>query len=191
MSDEFLDIVQRLYEGDSNAAEQIVREHEPEVRRIIRARLRDPRLRQVLDSMDVCQSVFGKFFVQARLGRFELKSSEDLVRLLTRMTTNKIVDKHRSESSQRRLLESRRTETDNSQGNGNAVEDSPVDKVLYDELWHLAKTRLSESELEISKLRNEGLTWLEVSRKLGESPQALRKRFDRACDRLTNELGLD
>lgn len=190
MSDKFLDLVQRLYDGDSIAAEQIVREHEPEIRRIIRARLRDPRLRRVLDSVDICQSVFGKFFVQARLGRFELNSSQDLVRLLTRMATNKIVDKHRSEASQRRLVDQKRDETEHAPDGENSTEHSPSDQVFYDELWNLAKGKLTEKEHAISNLRNKGMTWLEISRELGESPQALRKRFDRACERLSKELGL-
>ncbi|MEM9410587.1 MAG: ECF-type sigma factor [Planctomycetota bacterium] len=192
MSDGFLQLVQRLYDGDAMAAEQIVRQHEPEIRRIVRSRLRDPKLRQVLDSIDVCQSVFGKFFLQVSLGRFKLDNPHDLVRLLTRMTTNKIVDKHRHESSQRRLIQNEHKDRHSEQKKIFSVQsETPVESVMYDELLSLAKSKLSEKELVISGLRNQGLSWLEVSRKLDESPQALRKRFERACQRLTLELGLD
>ena len=192
VSDNFTELVQRLYDGDARAAEQIVREHEPEVRRIVRSRLRDPRLRRILDSVDVCQSVFGRFFLQVSMGKFELNSPQDLVKLLTRMTTNKIIDKHRSESSQRRLIESQQNEivgSENAVSRTEAV--SPSAGIIYEELMQLATEKLTKRELEISKLRNRGLTWLEVSRELGESPQALRKRFERACGRLSKELGLE
>lgn len=192
VSDNFTELVQRLYDGDARAAEQIVREHEPEVRRIVRSRLRDPRLRRVLDSVDVSQSVFGRFFLQVSMGKFELNSPQDLVKLLTRMTTNKIIDKHRSESSQRRLIERQQDEIDVSENVGERAQShAPSEGIIYNELVQLATAQMSDKELEISRLRNSGLTWLEVSRELGESPQALRKRFERACERISKELGLE
>lgn len=39
------------------------------LRRIVRMRFTDARLRRQMDSMDICQSVFGDFFVRMALGR--------------------------------------------------------------------------------------------------------------------------
>ena len=190
---EFGELVKRLYQGDAAAAEQIVREHEPEIRRIVRSRLRDPRLRRIIDSTDICQSVFGRFFIQASLGRFKLDSQKDLVKLLTRMATNKIIDKHRTEDSQRRLSRQRAENQDGSQEFGEPVQKqvAPESNLVYEELLRTASSNLSDNEKLISELRNRGLSWLEVSRELGESPQALRKRLERACNRIAKDIGID
>lgn len=180
-----------LLQGDPHAAEEVVRDYEPEIRRIVRSRLRDPNLRRVVDSMDICQSVFGRFFVLANLGRFELNSPNDLVKLLTRMATNKVIDKHRSENSQRSLVEKRAESRINSGHRFDGKLQSPESNLEFQELLELAKNRLTESELAVSSLRGQGLTWVEVSRELGESPQALRKRLERACARVTDELGIE
>jgi len=60
----FCDLVQRVRCGDGLAAEELVRAYEPEVRRAIRVRLTDARLRRLVDSVDICQSVLAGFFVR-------------------------------------------------------------------------------------------------------------------------------
>ena len=193
MQGDFGELVQRLHQGDAAAAEQIVRDHEPEIRRIVRSRLRDPKLRRIVDSIDICQSVFGRFFVQATLGRFELNSQKDLVKLLTRMATNKVIDKHRAEASQRRLSLHKAENQNGNHQYGEPVQQqiSPESAMVYEELYHSAEASLSEKEKTISNLRNQGMSWLDVSRELGESPQALRKRLERACNRIAKEMGID
>src|SRR5206468_9976043 len=54
----FADLIGRVRAGDGRAAAELVRRYEPAVRVAVRVRLTDPGLRRVLDSMDVCQSVF-------------------------------------------------------------------------------------------------------------------------------------
>lgn len=183
----FNQLVERLMMGDAKAAEEVVRDYEPEIRRIVRSRLRDPKLRRVVDSMDICQSVFGRFFVLANLGRFELNSPHDLVKLLTRMATNKVIDKHRTDISQRNLIEQKARDFD--QKNGDS--DSPGSGMEFQELLDKARGKMSESELVVSTLRSQGLSWVEVSRELNESPQALRKRLERACARIIDDLGIE
>src|SRR5438046_943040 len=93
----FQDLIRRLREGDADAAAEIVRQYEKEVRRAIRVRLTDPRLRRTLDSMDVCQSVLANFFLRASAGQLDLDEPRDLVRLLVTMARNKVIDKARRE----------------------------------------------------------------------------------------------
>ncbi len=190
MSTDFRALVDRLHKGESDAAEQIVRQYEPEIRRIVRSRLRDPRLRRVVDSMDICQSVFGRFFVQVTVGGYDLNSEKDLVKLLTRMATNKVIDKHRTEDSQRRLVQSRiDAELEGTApSTGSTLPESPV---VFDELFERIQERLSEREREVSRLRTQGMSWMDIAKELGESPQAVRKRLERACIRVTKELGID
>src|SRR5262249_20828162 len=84
----FRNLIRRLRDGDPDAAAEIVRQYEPEIRRILRVRLSTSRLRKELDSADICQSVMANFFFRAALGQFELESPERLLRLLVTMARN-------------------------------------------------------------------------------------------------------
>ena len=99
---DFQQLIQRVRQGDAEAAEQLVRACEPELRIMARVRLTDPRLRREIDSMDICQSILGNFFVRAATGQFELDSNEQLLRLLSRMIRNKVIDHGRRIQRDRR-----------------------------------------------------------------------------------------
>jgi RNA polymerase sigma-70 factor (ECF subfamily) len=62
-----------------------VRRYEPAIRRAVRVRLIDARLRRVLDSTDICQSVLGSFFAHAGEDRYDLDTPEQLIKLLIGM----------------------------------------------------------------------------------------------------------
>ena len=57
------ELIGRVRDGDARAAEELVRRYEPLIRREVRFRLHDSRLRRVFDSMDVCQPVLASFFL--------------------------------------------------------------------------------------------------------------------------------
>src|SRR5213079_2626380 len=78
------------------------RRYEPAIRRAVRFRLTDPRLRRTCDSMDVCQSVLLSFFVRAASGQYDLDTPEQLLRLLTTMARNKLLNQARQEHAARR-----------------------------------------------------------------------------------------
>ena len=79
-----------------------MRRYEPTIRRVVRVRLVDTRLQRLFDSMDVCQSVFGSFFVHAALGDYELATPEQLLGLLVSMSRKKVIDKARRAGAARR-----------------------------------------------------------------------------------------
>jgi hypothetical protein len=64
----FAELLRRVRSGDQEAATALVRQFEPEIRRVVRLRLTDPRMRRVIDSADICQSVLANFFVRAAAG---------------------------------------------------------------------------------------------------------------------------
>src|ERR1019366_10077219 len=77
-------------------AAKLVREYEPEIRRVIRIQLHDSPLQRHFDSMDICQSVMANFFVRASPGQFELQQPKEVLRLLITMARNKLTDKARA-----------------------------------------------------------------------------------------------
>ena len=91
----FTALIQKWRAGDQSAAIELVRRYEPAIRRVVRLQLRDPRLRRILDSMDVCQSVLASFFLRAATGQYDLNQPAQLLRLLAVMARNKVASQAR------------------------------------------------------------------------------------------------
>src|SRR5690348_14389228 len=100
--DTFADFIRRIRAGDDQAAAELVRRYEPLIRREVRLHLEDQRLCRLFDSMDVCQSVLASFFVRVAAGQYDLDRPEQLVKLLARMTRNKVASAARMQNRQRR-----------------------------------------------------------------------------------------
>lgn len=192
MSDdrEFAGLIDRIRQGDADAARQLVQEYEPELRIMARVRLTDPRLRRVLDSMDVCQSILGNFFTRAASGQFDLDTPEQLMKLLATMVRNKVTDYARRQQADRR---------DTRRLHGQSLDEldvagqmeTPSVIVGNAEILERVREKLSPDERRIAELRRDGQNWQQIADELNGSPEALRKQFTRAMDRVTAELGLN
>jgi RNA polymerase sigma-70 factor (ECF subfamily) len=188
----FQELIRRVRAGDDEAAEELVRQYEPEIRREIRVRLTDPGLRRVVDSMDICQSVLGNFFARAALGQFELDEPRQLLKLLVTMARNRLTDWARQQHAERRD-QRREVSLDSEMDAGSeplAHDPSPSQVVAGRELLEQVRARLSEDERRIADQRAAGLDWRQIAAERGESGEALRKRLARALDRIAGELGL-
>jgi RNA polymerase sigma-70 factor (ECF subfamily) len=186
-AERFSDLMRRVRAGDEEAATAVVRHYEPVIRRVVRIRLVDARLRRVLDSMDICQSVLGSFFVRAALGQYEVETPEQLLKLLTQMARNKLIDQARRQAV--RDPDERAVADPNLQLVA-APEPSPSRQVALRELLQEARRRLSAEERRLLELREDGREWSEIAAELGGTPEALRKRFARAVNLVAQELGL-
>lgn len=187
----FRDLISRVRAGEQEAAAELVRQLEPELRRAVRVRLGDPRLRRVVDSVDVCQSVLANFFVRARLGEFDLGQPDQLLRLLLVMARNKLQDRARRQNAQKR--DQRRLDA-GADGDLDALagpEPDPVRVVASRNLLEVVRTLLTDEERQLADRRAEGMGWAEIAALLGGQPDTLRKRLDRALDRVTARLGLE
>ena len=101
-SPSFVDLLERVRSGDQEAATLLVHQFEPELRRTVRVRLTDPRLRRFVDSADICQSVLANFFIRVRIGEFDLRQPDQLLHLLLTMARNKVLDKARRQQARKR-----------------------------------------------------------------------------------------
>src|SRR5262249_32592418 len=139
----FTALLERIRAGDPQAADELVREYEPAIRRIIRVRLTDGRLRRTLDSMDICQSVMANFFVRAPAGQFDLEDPGQLLKLLATMAKNKLLNVARDQQAARR--DQRRIEDGNSAALKGAAggEPTPSQIVAGRELLEAVRARLS------------------------------------------------
>ncbi len=187
------ELLSKVRSGDAAAAEELVRSYEPELRRAIRVRLTDARLRRLVDSVDICQSVLAGFFVRTVAGQYDIQSPEELLKLLVTMARNRVIDWARRASADRR--DGRREvslEDENGQPRPIAQQQaSPVSVLVNRELMENVRSRLAPDELKLMEQRADGLNWNEIAASTGEQPNAVRMRLTRALDRVAGELGLE
>jgi RNA polymerase sigma-70 factor (ECF subfamily) len=191
-SQNYNDFIQRVRQGDERAAEDLVRRYEPEIRLEIRTwlRLRDPRLRRVLDSMDICQSVMASFFVRAAVGDFDLEKPRQLIQLLVGMARNKLADRVRHHQRKRRDV--RRVGASDPQEEMPAeVQETPSQIASNRELLELFRAKLSDEERRLADLRAMGSDWAAIAQEVGGTAEGRRKQLSRAITRIAGELGLD
>jgi RNA polymerase sigma-70 factor (ECF subfamily) len=186
----FQQLIQRVRAGDDAAATELMRRYEPAVRRVARIRLGAAHMQRLLDSLDICQSVFASFFVRAALGQFELDSPEQLLSLLVSMSRRKVIDQVRGAAAARR--DYRRLEADDvTERACPAPDPTPSQQVAAAELLQEFRRRMSADERRLAEQRSAGRDWNQIAEDTGGSPEALRKQLARAVDRIAAELGLD
>jgi RNA polymerase sigma factor (sigma-70 family) len=186
----FRELIGKVRAGDEAAAAELVRRYEPSIRRVARIRLADSGLQRLLDSTDICQSVFASFFVRAALGQYELDKPEHLLNLLFTMTRRKLTDHLRGEGAARR--DHRRVQSPSGESRFPAASGaSPSREVEAKEMLHELRRRLTPEERRLADLRAEGREWAAIAAEQGGSPEALRKRLQRAVERVAQEIGLD
>ena len=184
MSDEasFHELIQRVRSGDREAADELVRLYEPEIRRVIRLQLSGSCLRRTLDSADIFQSVFLNFYVRVLDGQFNLQEPLQLLRLLATMARNRIIDHARRPSA-------RAWDGGPELWDGIAAQGaSPSDAVAQEEILQQVLARLTTAERELAQKRYEGRSWQQLAVEYGETADGLRKKLERALGRLCQEL---
>jgi RNA polymerase sigma-70 factor (ECF subfamily) len=190
--EEYGEFIRRIRQGDEQAAEELVRRYEPEIRLEIRGwlRLRNPGLRRVFDSMDICQSVMASFFARAAVGDFDLDEPPQLISLLVGMARKKVAEHARFHQRQRRDVR-RLGDGDPESAPVPTSEPTPSRHASGREMLQKFRALLSDDERRIADLRALGTDWPGVAAQLGGTPDGRRKQLARAVLRIESELGLD
>ncbi|MFO0799712.1 MAG: sigma-70 family RNA polymerase sigma factor [Gemmataceae bacterium] len=191
---DFPDLIRRVRAGDPAAAADLVGRYAAAIRREVRFRLRDVRARRVVDASDVCQMVLGSFFARAALGQFDLDTPADLLNLLMQIARNKVADQVKREHAARRGGDARAEPLAGANGEPREVEapgPTPSAVVADRDLIARLAAGLSADERALFELRAEGLSWDEVAARAGGTPEGRRKQYQRAVDRVVNDLALD
>jgi RNA polymerase sigma-70 factor (ECF subfamily) len=187
--DAFRELLDRVRAGDEQAATELVRSYEPAIRRAARVRMADVRLRRVLDSMDICQSVMASFFVRAASGLYDLETPEQLLRLLATMARNKLANQANHHRAARR--DQRRIDGGEAAIDVAGRDPRPSVQFAARELLGEVHRRLTPEERQILTRREQGSDWAEIAGELGGTAEAIRKRHTRAINRIARQLGLD
>lgn len=183
-------LILRVRAGDHDAAAELVRQYEPSIRRAVRFRLADARLRSQFDSIDICQSVLKSFFIRAASGQYDLETPEQLLGLLAAMARKKLVSESRRQRSQRRGGLHLTSDNQDVQVFADRGAGPPAEVEARDLLQEIHR-RLAPDERQLLDLRNQGHDWGDVAVRVGGTAGALRKKLTRALDRIADDLGLD
>ena len=189
-ADQYAEFIRRIRAGDEQAAAELVRLYEPEIRLEVRTwlRLRDPRLRRAFDSMDVCQSVLKSFFLRAAVGEYDLEQPGQLAALLAGIARHKLSEQVKHHQRQRRDV--RRVQAAAPGDLDVPVTETPSQRAAGKELLAEFRKRLSEEEGRVADLRAEGRDWAAIAGEMGGTAEGRRKQFARAIERVERDLGL-
>lgn len=186
----FHDLIERLRQGDVLAAEVIYQDYGEQLRRIVRVHLTDTRLRRQIDSADICQSVFGNFFLRMALGQFDIASATDLLGLLAAMARNRVAYHAKKQRAARRDVR-RDIPVDVDDLDLPANEEPPSQIVASQELITAFFQRLDDENKAIAEFRREGRLWDEIGVEFGRTGEAVRKQYQRTLQRISRELGIE
>jgi len=184
--DDFLDLIRRVRSGDEDAATALVAQFEPFILRVVRFRMRHrgdyDRLRHDVGSIDVCQSVFKSLFARLKDGRFDLNQPKDIEKLLSAMIRFKIANKARRLSVVWREVRSDPAPTehvDPRPGPEKSVDDKDLSEIIF--------KLFSVDELEILNRRLDDQSWPDIAAAVGGTAEALRKKLERAFERVRDD----
>jgi RNA polymerase sigma-70 factor (ECF subfamily) len=185
----FSELLDRVRAGDADAARELVDRYESAIRVAVRVRLSDPALRRQFDSMDVCQSVLGSFFIRMAAGQYDLNEPAQLVALLSKMAQNKLAMQVRRHRQARRDV--RRATSLASGADPPTRQPGPATEVIQRELAQQVLAMMDDQTQEVARRRTAGATWGEIADELGGTAEAHRKNYRRTLDRIAEQLGVD
>jgi DNA-directed RNA polymerase specialized sigma24 family protein len=181
--------LQRVLGGDRTAAAEFVDLFEPRLLQTVRARLARFHLRRVIDPRDISQSVFGNFFSRAASAGFTLDSTEQLRALLVRMARNRVHDEARRYLAERRDFRRNASNLPPEQMSDlEGAEPTPSKVAAGHELLEEIRRQFTEEERMLLDERSCGRDWAAISRTWGVRPEALRKKLNRAIQRVLHHL---
>jgi len=187
----FAELVNRAGRGEREAARWLIERYESAIRRQVRFTLMDNKLRRVLEETDICQSVMGQFFNGLGAGRFVLDGPEQLVGLLKQMVRNKITDQARYWRAGCRDYLRNITHGDSVDPiEPMSPEPAPSRVVEDNDFLAEFESRLSDWERMIFAFRRQGMSWPEIASRTEGGSEAIRKRFERALDRVGRTLDI-
>jgi RNA polymerase sigma-70 factor (ECF subfamily) len=182
MSDPSLDsLLEKLANGESEAAERVFRDYEPLLRAMVRRRL-TPMLRAKFDSMDVVQSVWADVLEGCREGGWRFTDHEHLSAFLARVTYNHFVNHCRRN---RPALEREQPMVeDDSPARPACDQPRPSQVVQAEELWATLMDLCPPAHRQILELKGQGMPLAEIADQTGLHESSVRRILYELAKRL-------
>lgn len=181
----------RYQSGDDEAAEEIFQRYLERLTRLARSRL-SPRLASRTDPEDVVLSAWRSFFLGARAGKFALRRSGDLWRLLASITLHKVHRQARRHTAERRSVGMEQS-LERMQEFLPAAnpEPSPEDALALAEELETVMTQLEAFGRRVLELRLQGETLAAIAADTKRSERTVRRRLAHLRERLAQRLEVE
>jgi RNA polymerase sigma-70 factor (ECF subfamily) len=189
VSRDVADLVARAREGDQEAIRSFVGRFEGEVRMMVRGRL-PRRLRAQFDSMDFVQAVWQSFFSDLKSGPKEFENSRHLRGFLAGVARNKVFEQDRRLTRTAKYAIAREEPLYVRRGDREVARDlpahdpTPSQNVQASDRLALLTAGRPEREVEILRLRQDGLTVDDIAARLGVNEKTVRRAIEAARDRM-------
>jgi DNA-directed RNA polymerase specialized sigma24 family protein len=129
-----------------------------------------------------------RFFVRLATAPYELDTPEQVLKLLVTLARNQVINEALHQQAAKR--DCRRMHGAGAQEwEALAGGSSPSAHLVADELLEKARQVLSTQEARLLELRKDGWEWADLARRLGGTPEGLRKQLARAVARVKSVLG--
>jgi RNA polymerase sigma-70 factor (ECF subfamily) len=176
-------LLEKLAQGESEAAERVFRDYEPFLRSLVRKRLTPP-LRAKFDSMDVVQSVWADVLEGYREEGWRFTDPEHLRAYLARVTYNHFVNHCRRN---RRMLEHERPlAVDESEAYAASAQPRPSQVAQADELWSTLMDLCPPAHRTILELKSQGIPLAEIAVRTGLHESSVRRILYELAKRLAD-----
>jgi RNA polymerase sigma factor (sigma-70 family) len=165
-------LLEKLANGESEAAERVFRDYEPFLRAMVRRRL-TPMLRAKFDSMDVVQSTWADVLRSYRRAGWRFADESHLRAFLARVTYNHFAThcrRHRVALEREEPLQD-----DGSPAEPAAGQPRPSQVAQADELWATLLDLCSPAHREVLELKGQGVPLAEIAERTGFHESSVRR----------------
>jgi RNA polymerase sigma-70 factor (ECF subfamily) len=172
---ELQSLLERVRQGDGEAARELLIHFEPHVRRVVRRRL-PVVMRSKFDSMDFVQSVWGDFFPKLARGEITFDSPQRLAKFLALVAQAKVTNEFR-----RRFGKKLDIHKEVAMGNaliyvpGETGDPTPSQNLAANERMEAILSGRPELHKRLLELRSQGFTFDEIAEKLDITERTARR----------------
>jgi len=161
-------LLDKLCQGDAEAAEQVFKVYEPYLRKIVRRQLPD-RLRAKFDSLDIVQSVWLDVLEGFRHAGWRFRDAEQLRTFLVKATRHRFIDRYRQH---RRALE---REIPLSGVQRPSTQPRPSEIVRANDLWERLLALCPPEHHDLLRLKRDGLSAVDIAARVGLHEDSVRR----------------
>jgi RNA polymerase sigma-70 factor (ECF subfamily) len=166
------ELIERLNDGDADAAERAFLSCEPYLRMVVRRRL-SRSLRSKLDSMDIVQSIWADVLCRFREVGWRFADRSHLRAFLVRVARNRLIDSHRE---YHRALEHEQPLAETPPGDIPASpQPRPSEVAQGHELWERMLEHCPPAHREILNWKRQGLPLAEIAQRSGLHEGSIRR----------------
>jgi RNA polymerase sigma factor (sigma-70 family) len=187
--DDFTELMRRARSDDPAAIRDFLARFEREVQMMVRARL-PKKLRTQFDSVDFVQAVWQSFFSDLRENPREFANTEHLRGFLAGVVRNKVQEQHRRLTRTEKYDVAREQRLYIRRGDREVLrevvspEPSPSEMVQADDRMAQLTAGRSPREVEVVKLRLQGLTFVEIAERTRMDERAVRRVIESVRSRM-------